>query len=159
MGKPVRVDKIDYNLLKELSSNARISLIKLAEKLGCSSQNVKYKMDNLMKKGLIKAYRLDIDESKLDTHLYKLDITLKNHKHRKSILEYMMKKPYFVTLNEAIGWADIEPEIYTKNVDSLIEIMEDLDSKFPRAINKQSYWIHVKGRKLNTLPKMEFKYK
>jgi Lrp/AsnC family leucine-responsive transcriptional regulator len=155
-GKAVKIDKIDYNLLKELSRNARILLIELADKLGCSSQNVKYRIDNLKKKGLIKAFRLNIDESKLNIRYYKLDITLKNHKQRNSIINYMMKKPYFVTLNEAIGWADIEPEIYTKNVDTLIEIMEDLDSKFPGSIKKHSYWVHLKIRALNTLPQMEF---
>jgi len=156
-GKPIRIDKIDYDLLNELSSNGKIPLIELAEKLGCSSQNAKYRMENLVKKGIIKAYRLDIDETKLDMHQYKLDIRLKNHKQRKSIIDYMMKKPYFVTLNEAIGWADIEPEIYTKNVDTLLEIMEDLESKFPGIIQKQNYWLHIEGRKFNTLPEMHFK--
>ena len=46
-GKPVEIDEVDYQLLNELAVNARTSLIKLAEKLDCSSQTINYRSDVL----------------------------------------------------------------------------------------------------------------
>ena len=45
-GNPVAIDKTDYQLLNELAIDARIPLIRLAEKLGVSSQVVNYKIKN-----------------------------------------------------------------------------------------------------------------
>ncbi len=64
--KSVEIDEIDYNLLNEIAVNARIPLIDLAEKLNCSSQTVNYRIKNLIKSGVIKAFRVNIDLSKLD---------------------------------------------------------------------------------------------
>jgi len=152
--KPVKIDSDDYQILRGLVLNARIPLIELADKLDCSSQSVKYKINNLKKKGLIIAFKVDVDLLKLNLRHYKIDIFLKEHKKRKIIIDYISKQIYLHELNEAIGWADIEPEVIVKDVDKLIEVMEELDSKFPGAIKKQSYWVGIKEHKLNTLPKM-----
>ena len=65
-GEPISIiDDIDYYLLNEIAINARIPLIELAEKLGCSSQTANYRIANLMKNGIINAFRVGIDLPKL----------------------------------------------------------------------------------------------
>jgi Lrp/AsnC family leucine-responsive transcriptional regulator len=151
---PVKIDDTDYKILDELVLNARIPLISLAEKIGCSSQNIKYKIDNLKRKGIILSFKVGIDLSKLNLRYYKMDIYLKEHKSRNKIIDYISKQSYLHELNEAIGWADIEPEIVVKNVDEVIDIMDDLDLKFPGEIKKQFHWINFKQYICKTLPEM-----
>jgi DNA-binding Lrp family transcriptional regulator len=153
-GKSIIIDNLDYNLLNELAVNARAPLIELAEKLGCSSQSVNYRIKNLIKSGVIKAFRVDIDLSKLGLKRFKIDIYLKDHKLKKPVLDYLKNKPYLEFMNLAIGWADLEPEFVVNKFDELYKILEDIDSKFPGAIKKQSFFITDTVYKLRCLPEI-----
>ena len=68
----------------------------------------------------------------------------------------MKSKPYFIVLNVAMGWSDIELEVILKDVDELIEKGEDINNKFPDAIKTQKYWFSKKIHKVRWLPEMEF---
>jgi Lrp/AsnC family leucine-responsive transcriptional regulator len=153
-GKPVEIDEIDYKLLDELAINARIPLIDLAERLGCSSQTVNYRLKNLIHNDVINAFRVNIDLSKIGLQHYKLDICLKDHKQRNAIWSYLKEKSYCDTLNVAIGWSDLEFEIIVQNVDHLGRVMDDIYSKYPNAIKKQTFWIAEKFHKERWLPEL-----
>ena len=153
-GKPVEIDETDYKLINEIAINARIPLIELAEKLGCSSQAVNYRIKNLVKNGVIMAFRVNIDYPKLNLHHYKLEIYLRDHKQRTAIWNYIKEKPYCDTLNVAVGWCDLEFELIVENVDKLGEIMEEINSKFPQTIKKQTFWIIDKVHKERWLPEL-----
>ncbi|MBC7081003.1 MAG: winged helix-turn-helix transcriptional regulator [Thermoplasmatales archaeon] len=56
-GKAVEIDELDYKLLNELAVNARFPLIELVDKLGCSSKTVNYRVNNLIKQKVIRAFR------------------------------------------------------------------------------------------------------
>lgn len=140
-GKTVDIDKIDYQILNEMAVNARIPLIDLAEKLECSSQTVNYRIKNLIKYGIIKAFRVNINLPKLGLRKYKLDIYLKDHKQRNAIWDYLKVKHYCDTLDVSVGWCDLEFELIVENVDQLGQIMDEIYSKFPKAIKKQIFWI------------------
>jgi DNA-binding Lrp family transcriptional regulator len=151
-GKPVEIDEIDYKLLDELAINARMPLIDLTEKLGCSSQTVNYRLRNLIHTGVIKAFRVNVDLSKFNLQHYKLEIYLKDHKQRNAIWGYVKEKSYCDTLNVAIGWCDLEFELIVENVARLGEIIEEINEKFPQTIKKQSFWIFEKVHKERWLP-------
>jgi DNA-binding Lrp family transcriptional regulator len=153
-GKPVEIDKIDYELLDELAVNARIPLIDLAEKLSCSSQTVNYRLRSLIQNGVIKAFRVNVNLSELGLQHYKLEIYLKDHKQRNAIWNYLKEKPYCDTLNVAIGWCDLEFEVIVENVERLGKIMEEIDAKFPHTIKKQGFWIIDNVHKERWLPEL-----
>ena len=150
--KPVEIDETDYNLLNELADNGRAPLIELAEKIDCSSQSVNYRINNLVKSGVINAFRVNIDVTKLGLHRYKADIYLKDHNLKKPVFDYLKNKSYIEYMNLAMGWADLEPEFVVKNMDELSKILEDLDFKFSGAIKKKSFFIVEKFHKLRCLP-------
>jgi len=152
--KPVEIDETDYKLLDELSVNGRAPLVELAEKLGCSSQSVNYRIKNLVKSGIINSFRVELDLSKLNFKHYKVDIYLKNHKMKKPIFDYLKDKSYLEYMNMSIGWADLEPEFIVRDMDELLKIMEDLNTKFSGAIKKQSFWVTEKYHKLICLPQL-----
>jgi DNA-binding Lrp family transcriptional regulator len=154
-GESISIDKIDYKLLNELAVNARSPLVELAKKMECSSQSINYRIKNLVKSGIIKAFRVDIDLSKLGLKRFKIDIYLKDHKLKKPVFNYLISKPYLEFMNLAIGWADLEPEFVVKKFDRLYKILEDIDSEFPGAIKKQSFFITDTVYKLRCLPEIK----
>ncbi len=153
-GTPINIDELDFRLLNNIAVNARISLIELAETLGCSSQAVSYRMTNLLKTGVIQGFRARVDLSKLGLKHFKVDIFLKERHIRKQIIQYLEKQPYLECLNVAVGWADIEPEIVVENLDRLTEILEEIDKKFPNTIRKQTFWTSLFYHKNRWLPEL-----
>ena len=153
-GKPVEIDETDYHILDELAVNARMPLIELSEKLGCSSQTVNLRLKKLMQSGVINAFRVNIDLAKFGLQHYKLDIYLRDHKQRNTIWNYLKEKPYCDTLNVAIGWSDLEFEIIVENIESLSQVMEDIYSKYPTAIKRQTFLIAEKIHKERWLPEL-----
>ena len=151
-GKTVAIDEIDYQLLNEIAVNARAPLIELAEKLNCSSQAVNYRLKNLIKKGVIQAFRVNVDLSKFGLQHFKVDIYLKEHKQRNCLIDYLEGKSYLECLNVAVGWSDLEPEIIVENLDKLIQIMDEIDAKFPNTIRKQSFLKSITVHKERWLP-------
>jgi len=152
--EPVKIDQFNYNLLNEVANNARVSLIEIAEKFNCSSQNINYRLKNLIKSGVIQAFRIGIDYSKFNLQHFKVDIYLKEHKKRKDIWNFLKNKPYFEYLNVSVGWCDLEPEFIVKNVEELDKIFNEIDINFPNAIKKWNFWITEESYKERWLPEM-----
>jgi Lrp/AsnC family leucine-responsive transcriptional regulator len=150
----VEIDNVDYKLLNEIANNARMPMIKLAEKLGCSSQNATYRLKQLIDKNIIKAFRVNVDLSKLGLQIFKVNIYLKEHKKKQEIIHYLRNTPFLECLNVAVGWSDIEPELIVENVQKLQEIMENVNQKFPNAIKKQNFTITEKVHKERWLPEI-----
>ncbi len=155
-GTTENIDKNDYEILNELSINARIPLIDLAEKFSLSSQSINYRIKNLMKKGIIQAFRVNINRSHLNLQLFKVDIFLKEYKQRKDIIKFLDDNGYLECLNVATGWSDIEPEIVVENMDKLIQLMEKINDKFPNSIRKLEYWLMTDVHKERWLPELDF---
>jgi Lrp/AsnC family leucine-responsive transcriptional regulator len=144
----------DYLLLNEIAENARESTIKLAEKLGCSSQNAIYHLQNLIDKGIIQCFRTSINTSKIGFEEFYVDIWLKEVLKRKKIWNYIKYNPYVTFINTSAGYADIAIEFTIENSDRLIDIIEETSSKFPGAIRKYLYWSKKKWFKLRCLPEL-----
>ena len=153
-GKKVEIDDADRQILNEIAVNARIPLIELSEKIGCSSQTVTYRMQNLMKKGLIQAYRVGIDLSKLGLKEYKVDIHLKEHTKRKHIIDYIKCNPYLTFIGTSAGVSDLELEFNLENDEKIREIMNDLSIKFPGSIRKYEYFNSSVNYKLRFVPEL-----
>lgn len=152
--KPVDIDETDYFLLNEIAENARIPLVDLGEKLDCSSQKINYRLDNLVEKGVLKAFRVNIDPAKLGLQKYKVDIYLKNHELKKPVFSYLSKKDYIEFMNFALGWADLEPEFVVKDFNELLQILDEINQEFSGAIKKQTFFIAEKLYKQRCLPEL-----
>jgi len=153
-GKTVETDEIDYKLLNILSNNARAPLIKLAEELNCSSQTITYRINNLVKNGVILAFRVGIDMSLLGYQNSVIDIYLNDHSKKKKIIDYLKFNPYILYFVDAIGWCDIQFEIMVKSIDHLNDILEEINTKFPGVVRKKDFWISKKYYHLRSLPEL-----
>jgi len=155
IGQPSNIDKLDYHLLNEIANNARISLIELSKKLNSSSQTINYRIKNLIKKGIILAFRVDVDISKLGLQNSMIDIYLKDHTKGKKIEEYLKGNPYVENIMDmTIGWCDLNFELLVKNFNSLTKIIDEIDKKFPGAIRKTNFWMGTEVHKERWMPEL-----
>lgn len=59
------VDEKDLEIIKMLENNARIPLTRISEKIGMSDVAIRKRLKKLEEEGVIKAYRLRLDHTKL----------------------------------------------------------------------------------------------
>jgi len=145
--KNIEYDKLDLKILKILSLNARISTIDLANKLKINSTTVNNRIKRLKQAGLLLGFTTKIDWKKLGYHLYKIDFYLKEYSKKHRIIKYVEENPNLLAVDHTLGYADLELEIFLKNVDDLREFVDDLSIKFPKTIKNYSYFMVMKNHK------------
>ena len=155
--KQIQIDDFDYKLLNEIATNAKAPLLVLGKKLDCSSQTIDYRIKNLKKKGIIQAFRVNIDIFKLGFKGFKADIFLKDSSKRKKIWNKLQDNPYVTFINTSAGYADIEIEFAVKSQEELIQIIDNISKEFPESIKKYIYYNASKFHKIRCLPEMKFK--
>jgi len=134
-----KIDEVDYKILNEIAINARIPLVELAGKLNISSQAINYRINNLLKSGVIIGFRINIDISKINLQYFNLRINLSDHSKRKRIIDFVKSNPYFKCLNNTIGYSDLEMEFHIKGMDTLNFILDEINEKFPGSIRESFY--------------------
>jgi len=149
------IDWVDYQILDILADNARIPLIELAEKIKCSSQNVSYRIDKLLKNGVLQGFKLGLNSKKIGLEHFKVDIWLKEPSKRSKIWNYIKYNPYITFLNTSAGYSDIGIEFNIESIDKIIAIIDDVSSQFPGAIRKYTYFGgQSKPYKIRCIPEM-----
>jgi DNA-binding Lrp family transcriptional regulator len=152
--KQIKIDKIDYEILNIMALNARIPTVTLAKKINQSSQNTQYRMNHLISKNLIQAFRVNIDISKIGLDHYKVDIFLNHPSKRNMLWETLKHIPEIIFINTSAGYADIELEIIVKSSDEIINMMEKIMDENPALIKKYVYWYADKFYKIRCIPEL-----
>ena len=146
-GERIKIDDVDFHIVKLLSKNTRISTIEIAQTLDTTATVVNYRLKKLIKSGIIVAYRLDIDFQKIGYFVYKVDIELNEFDKIDSILDYLYSVPFFVYICKSIGYVDLEVGFNLRNTYQLHQIMEDIARRFPKAIKNYTYFSVIKTHK------------
>lgn len=139
----VEIDNIEVQLLNLLADNAQLPITTIAKKIGLSSRQVSYRIKKLKSLGVIEAFRVELDISKLGYQDFKVYLFLKDFKSRRPILEYVSSNPHLICIDETTGESHLELEFHLKSVDDLNKIVQDISAKFPQAIRKY-YYVNVK---------------
>ncbi len=136
---PVKLDLKDKKILFELDFNARISYSQLAKKVGLSKQGAEYKVNNLVKKGVIEGFYPVINIPKLGYIYCRLLITLQRvtEEKRKEIIDYLTNHNRVFWLFDMQGMYDLVIVIWAKSVTEFKDFAEDLESKFAENIKRK----------------------
>jgi Lrp/AsnC family leucine-responsive transcriptional regulator len=126
IGKRVEIDDLDYQIIKLISKNSRLSIIDIAKALDTTSTVVHYRLKKLMKLDIIIAYRIHIDFPKIGYYNYKVDIELNQFEKADDILRYIESNPNLKLFCKTIGYIDLEIVFYLNNSYQLNQIMENL---------------------------------
>jgi len=130
--KEIQLDKTDHDFLKLLNKEGRKSLIDIAKQLKVSADTIKYRLNNLRKRGIITGFGVKIDYKKLDNHYYLIFLKLQNMNLQKyTKLESLARiNKNVIIFIKTIGDHDIELEVETTNNDELDELMKTLRDHF-----------------------------
>ena len=138
--KTVEIDSLDFNILKILSTDARVTSSEIAEKLNSKPNIVNYRIQKLVNLDVIKAFRANIDFSKLGYQYYKVDIYLRDYSQREKIIEYITSNPFLVSLDVTTGVSHLELEFHLRNFSQLHNIMSDINTTFPHAVRNYQHF-------------------
>ena len=150
--KRINIDEVDYRLLNEMALKARIPLVNLAEVLGCSSQNVMYRMDKLHKNGLIQSFRTAVNLQELGFKQFKVNIQLRDFSKRMHIIKHLENSPLLYYFSVSLGLCDLEFELIVRDANHLLDIMDNISDEFPDSIRNYDYYSEIVNYKETFLP-------
>lgn len=150
--KESKIDKISYEIIKNLANNSRISILELAKKLNIDSSTVIYRINKLRKEEIISTHTLALDYEKLGMQHFQIDFKLKNHECIDKIIGYFSghKNATFATV--ALGKYDLALEFVVKGNKELKEILDDLRSRFADEIIDHDTFLITKEHNLTWFP-------
>jgi DNA-binding Lrp family transcriptional regulator len=140
----IKIDKLDLEILKTLVFNARIPTVEIANKLNSNVMTINSRINRLIDSKVILGFSLELDIDKIGYQVWKVDFYLSEYTKVNQIISYIEKNPQLFSVDYTIGYAELEMEIYVKNINQLNEIIEDIHSKFPKVIKHYSYFRGVK---------------
>jgi DNA-binding Lrp family transcriptional regulator len=133
-GKRIDIDEMKLNILRLISSNARMRISDIGEKLNTDTNQIKEKLKQLRKVGVIQGFRTDIDILKLGYQIFRVNIFLEDYNLRNKIIDYVKYNPNLAFIDTYSGEGDIELEFHLENMNQLYPIMQNIGEKFPNTI-------------------------
>ncbi|UCB58727.1 MAG: Lrp/AsnC family transcriptional regulator [Thermoplasmatales archaeon] len=139
-GPIIKIDDLDLKILRILTIDSRIPTSEIAQKLHSTANTISKRIRDLQNTGVIKGFYVDLHFTKLDYKMIRVDISLRDYKKMNRINEYIIKNQFvrcrYISIGDA---ADLEYEIFFKNINELNIMMEDLIRKFPDTIRNYRY--------------------
>ncbi len=130
------LDDTDKKILKELSKNAKINIVDLAEKTKLSRDIINYRLKKLTKEKIIVQYRCYLNLQNIGLNHYKIIFRTKNldEQSEKEIKAYVTQHKKATQFLKLIGSWDLEIEFETENEDELYKILTDVRKRFSNVI-------------------------
>lgn len=150
----VRMDKRDEKLLAYLSENAREPLSAIARKIHLSKESVHYRLQSLMRKGVILGFYpvLDLREFGFSTYHVFMVINDVNHEQVLRLTEHLVQHSHTRSLMEYGDRWDLEWVLVARNVIEFDNIMTDLTKQFADIIVEKHTFEIIIGYKSELLP-------
>lgn len=121
-----KLDKLDRQILKLISDDARIPFLEVARACGVSGAAIHQRIQKLTSMGILKGSLFIIDPEKIgyETCAY-IGLNLKNPESFDSVLEELKKIPEVVECHYTTGDFDMFIKLYARNNHHLLNIIHD----------------------------------
>src|SRR3989339_1833252 len=130
----VKLDLTDRKILAELDKNCRISNSTLAKKVHKSREAVKYRIQQLQKRGVIEKFITSINPNKLGYYMFKVYLKLENIPDEREMFFEELKQ------NKDIYWMGISDGVF----DCVLAILATSTIEYFEKINfLLSKWEHL----------------
>ena len=135
------LDSKDHKILYQLYLNSRQSLSYIGKKVGLPKNVVKYRIDRLETRGIIKNYNAMIDVFKLGYSVYKLNFVFQyaSPEKEKEIIQYFVDYDNTWSVSSAKGRYDFITTILVKNQNHFYSFYEDTLKRY-RNFLKEIYF-------------------
>ena len=130
MGK---LDKTDRQIINVLLKNSKLSNLEIGRQLGLSHDAVRYRVEKLLRDGVIKNFSIDIDPAKLGLSVWGdliISVWNLNPKRYTEFLNYLKDNPNIAAVWNLSGKYEWFIEIYTSDLKKFNEIANDIKLKF-----------------------------
>lgn len=137
----LKLDLIDRKILYELDINARIPLTQLAKKLKIGREKANYRLNNLIKKGIIRKFVTMANPAKFGYCVYKLFLKFQNTtlEIETEIFNWMVKNDFIYWVANCKGKWDANLTIFARNINHFEEIMSDFFTKYGEYLAEQEF--------------------
>lgn len=125
-----KLDDIEKKILDIISTNARISLIDIAQKLRIDHKVVKYRLKKLEKDNIILTYTTSPNFDKLGLTFFQINISLKDTSVRREVIQFFNQSNKCLFAIELLGKYDILAEIHVSGSEELKKIIDNFRIKF-----------------------------
>lgn len=152
--KSEELDKLDVNILSQLSENCRQNNQEIAKKLSVTYHTVKSRIQSLEKRKIIQSYRILISLEKINRKFYKALIQLNNptKEDEKKFYSFCSQLNFVVYLVEVLGEWQLEIETEVESQEEFTELLRKIRNEFPDLILDYEILQVTKEHKLNYLP-------
>jgi Lrp/AsnC family leucine-responsive transcriptional regulator len=153
-GEIVDYDDLDFQILQLLARNSRIPTIDIAKKLNTTSATISKRIKRLIELGVILRFHITMNWDLIGYKWFKVDLYLKDYNKIHQIIKFIEANPHLSYIDKTFGYADLELELIVKNLDQLIQIIEDISRKFPKMIRSYTYFSVVMSHKWVDMPEL-----
>lgn len=125
-----QLDQLDYQIIRELHTDARVSASSIARKIGSNERTIRKRIDRLISGGVIRLTAI-IDPEAFG-YLTAADIFLEaDPNHEEQILDTLMQMPEITYIAFGQGSTEISVEARFKNNDELREFLRHTLPELP----------------------------
>src|SRR5690349_2380075 len=125
-GAKINLDKLDFQIIQEMMSNAEISYADLGKKLFVSGGTIHVRIKKLEEAGIVKGTKLNVDIKQLGYDVIAfIGIFLEKSSLYDTVAKELKKIPEIVRLNYTTGNYSMFAEIVCKNIQQLRFVLHD----------------------------------
>jgi len=133
------LDKKGIDILKIISSNARITIMDISKKINMPASTIAFRIRQLEKDKIILGYTMLLNFKEIGYSYFKLNLNLRDIKNIDKIINFCSIEPNIVYAVETLGGEDLEIFLELKNNLQMIEVVDKLRKNFPE-IRKWDYY-------------------
>ncbi len=128
----IKISELDLKILDVLSSDARMPLIKLAERLKVSVETVNSHIQKMIENNILQGFMPAISISRLGYQWYGLLVRVKkmDEVEKKQWVDFCKNNKYIIWTARSLGSWDLLIEINCKNIEQLYSIISEIINKF-----------------------------
>lgn len=131
----IKLDKTDRKILAELDKNCRIPTTKLAKIVLKSRQAVEYRINQLVKKGIITSFNAAFNPHKMGYKLHKIYLKLRNiPAEKEKLFSYLKSSGIVYWMGECSGSWDLIFAIYARTDYEFFSLKNEIISRFNNII-------------------------
>lgn len=150
----IKLDRVDRKILAELDKNCRIPTTVLAKKVMKSRQAVEYRINQLVRRGIITSFNASFNPHKMGYKLHKVYLKLRNiPEEKQALFSYLRSSGIVYWMGECSGTWDLIFGVFAKSDYEFFELKNDMISRFNRIIVGEEGGILVDVKQY---PKMYF---
>lgn len=151
----VQIDKKDVEIIRILEEEGRIPILELARRVKLSHETVRYRLNKLVRNGVIEKFTVSINRKKLGYEICAV-IMIATWNYTKEewedFFKYLMEHKSIAAVEKVTGNYDLKISFWTKTTEDFDYLTHTIKTKFSKIIKDWQTFIFTKQYKWKELP-------